>query len=144
MPMSAQEVILLPLLLLLPLTLPLSLLWSFNVHYSRNIWVSQYQNVKPFWVLLHQEVLGGGDGDKDNSETHKSFESSHTEIIVTIIATLSFFLQARFPSLIFTACDYLVEIIWLSVGWITISVCSVIPEMFCRYYMECFLMCDLG
>jgi len=34
-----------------------SLLHPFNGLFSRTTWVSRHQKVKPFWILLQQEIV---------------------------------------------------------------------------------------
>ena len=38
------------------------LLNPFNGLFSRTTWVSWHQKSKPFWILLEQEMMGGGNG----------------------------------------------------------------------------------
>jgi len=37
------------------------ILHLFNGFFSRTTWVSRHQKVKPFWILMKQEMMGGND-----------------------------------------------------------------------------------
>jgi len=66
----------------------------FNVLFSRTTWVSEHQRGKPFWILLEQEMMGGGSGI--SGTICKSFAPRSRQITTPLLTTQ--FLQAGCPS----------------------------------------------
>ena len=56
----------------------------FNAQYSNTTWLSQYQNVKPFWILLQQEItelamVSAGTGKLQSDHHHQHTDAEYNK-----------------------------------------------------------------
>jgi len=65
---------------------------------SRTIWISWYQNVKPFWFLLQQQDMAVVELVKTRTVKHAQIAAPNCSQISTANTTALGFLQAGCPS----------------------------------------------